>query len=60
MSYGRASYPKTVHCNRTSLRKGINNFKSSYGVLKKWYSGEVWLKENSIVVAANGSNDGVW
>ncbi|EPR7343229.1 TrlF family AAA-like ATPase, partial [Vibrio parahaemolyticus] len=59
MSYGRALYPETAHCNKTSLKEGINNFKPSYDVLKKWYSGEKWLKENSIVVAANGSNDGV-
>lgn len=59
MSYGRALYPKTAHCNRTSLREGINNFKPSYDVLKKWYNGEKWLKENSIVVAANGSKDGI-
>lgn len=59
MSYGRALYPETANCNKTSLKEGINNFKPSYDVLKKWYSGEKWLKENSIVVAANGSNDGV-
>ncbi|WP_421420509.1 TrlF family AAA-like ATPase (plasmid) [Pseudoalteromonas lipolytica] len=59
MSYGRALYPETAHCNRTSLREGINNFKPSYDVLKKWYNREKWLKENSIVVAANGSKDGV-
>lgn len=59
MSYGRALYPETAHSDRTSLREGINNFKPSYDVLKKWYNDEKWLKENSIVVAANGSKDGV-
>lgn len=59
MSYGRALYPETTHCDRTSLREGINNFKPSFDVLKKWYNGEKWLKENSIVVAANGSKDGI-
>lgn len=58
MSYGRTLYPETAHCDRTSLRQGINNFKPSYDVFKKWYSGEKWLKENSIVIAANGQ-DGV-
>lgn len=59
MSYGRILHPETAQCDRTSLKEGINNFKPSYDVFKKWYNGEKWLKENSIVVAANGSKDGI-
>lgn len=58
-AYGKALYPVTANCNVTSLKHGINNFKPSYDVFKKWYNDEKWLKDNSVVVAANGSNDGV-
>ncbi|MCL1056474.1 hypothetical protein L2729_00525 [Shewanella gelidimarina] len=58
-AYGQAISPQTESCKVASLKVGINNFKPSYDVFKKWYNEEKWLKENSIVVAANGSNDGV-
>lgn len=59
ISYGRAVAPQTAGCRVASLKEGINNFKPSYDIFKKWYNGEKWLRENSIVIAANGSNDGV-
>jgi predicted ATPase len=58
-AYGRALAPQTVSCRVASLKEGINNFKPSYDLFKKWYDGEKWLKENSIIVAANGSKDGI-
>ena len=58
-SYGRALAPQTENCRVASLKEGINNFKPSYDTFKKWYNGEKWLRENSVVIAANGSNDGV-
>jgi ABC-type cobalamin/Fe3+-siderophores transport system ATPase subunit/predicted nucleic acid-binding Zn-ribbon protein len=58
-SYGRALAPQTENSRVASLKEGINNFKPSYDTFKKWYNGEKWLRENSIVIAANGSNDGV-
>ena len=58
-AYGRALAPQTENCRVASLKEGINNFKPSYDTFKKWYNGEKWLRENSIVIAANGSNDGV-
>lgn len=58
-AYGKALYPNTSHCDVTSLKEGINNFKPSFDVFKKWYKEEKWLRENSIVIAANGSNDGL-
>ncbi|ELA9427329.1 ATPase [Vibrio parahaemolyticus] len=58
-AYGRALAPQTESCRVASLKEGINNFKPSYDTFKKWYNGEKWLRENSIVIAANGSNDGV-
>lgn len=58
-AYGRALAPQTANCQVASLKEGINNFKPSYDTFKQWYNGEKWLRENSIVIAANGSNDGV-
>jgi ABC-type cobalamin/Fe3+-siderophores transport system ATPase subunit len=58
-AYGRALASQTANCRVASLKEGINNFKPSYDTFKLWYNGEKWLRENSIVVAANGSNDGV-
>lgn len=58
-SYGQALYPETAYCDIISLREGTNNFKPSYDTFKKWYNSEKWLKKNSIIIAANGSNDGI-
>lgn len=58
-AYGKALYPQAAQDSNSSLKEGINNFKPSYDIFKNWYNGEKWLKENSIIVAANGSNDGV-
>ncbi|WP_371189566.1 TrlF family AAA-like ATPase [Thalassotalea maritima] len=57
--YGRVLAPQTENCRKASLKEGINNFKPSYDIFKKWYNDEKWLRENSIIIAANGSNDGV-
>lgn len=42
-----------------SLTEGVNQFKPSFAVIKRWYDSERWLCENSLVVVANGSGDGV-
>ncbi|HCQ7979720.1 TPA: hypothetical protein OL861_000878, partial [Proteus mirabilis] len=60
ISYGRSLLQNTnKDSDRTCLKEGINNFKPSYDTFKKWYNGEKWLRNNSIIVVANGSNDGV-
>ena len=61
ISYGRSLLQNVNKDSdaRTCLKEGINNFKPSYDTFKKWYNGEKWLRNNSIIVVANGSNDGV-
>jgi ABC-type histidine transport system ATPase subunit len=41
------------------LKEGINQFKPLYETFFDWYNNESWLKKNSVIAAANGSNDGV-
>lgn len=41
------------------FREGVNQFKPSFDKVKTWYDSEGWLKQNSLIVAANGSNDGI-
>ncbi|MGI2854029.1 TrlF family AAA-like ATPase [Shewanella algae] len=57
--YGRALNPNATISDTAALKDGVNNFKPSYDTFKNWYNGEKWLKNNSIVAVANGSNDGV-
>ncbi|MEM5528718.1 TrlF family AAA-like ATPase [Gammaproteobacteria bacterium AS21] len=42
-----------------ALKEGMKNFKPSYDSFRGWYEGETWLKNNSIIVVANASKDGV-
>lgn len=41
------------------LREGVNQFKPMYESFFEWYNDESWLKANSVIAVANGSNDGV-
>ncbi|HEY4498476.1 MAG TPA: hypothetical protein VJH94_00250 [Candidatus Paceibacterota bacterium] len=39
-----------------ALGHGINVFKPEFGVFEKWYASQAWLRENSVVVMANGKD----
>jgi ABC-type lipoprotein export system ATPase subunit len=41
------------------VKEGINQFKPMYESFFDWYNSEAWLKGNSVIAVANGSNDGV-
>lgn len=41
------------------MKEGVNQFKPMYESFFDWYNNEPWLKINSVIATANGSNDGV-
>jgi len=66
IALGRAFDPK-VQDNRAALKKGVLQYKIGFTDLREWYSGEHWLRANSIVATAAGDDglsgiqqDGGW
>ncbi len=47
-----------IATDEEAYRFGIEQFKPDFSILKKWYEGEAWLRENSIIAVANGK-DGI-
>ena len=41
-----------------AFREGVTQFKPSLDTFRGWYENELWLKGNSLTVAANGHHDG--
>lgn len=41
------------------LKEGIEKFCPSFESFREWYRENKWLRENSMIVVANGSNDGI-
>lgn len=44
--------------NEAALREGVNQFKIEFDAFKTWLKDEGWLRRNSVVAIAAGSNDG--
>jgi hypothetical protein len=61
--FGLESLGRAIKGEKASLeecfKEGVNQFKPLYETLFDWYNNEPWLKKNSVIAAANGSNDGV-
>lgn len=58
IEFARAQRPELKGDDEAAYKFGIEQFKPDFSVLKKWYEGESWLKENSIIAVANGK-DGI-
>lgn len=44
--------------DHVALSAGINQFKIDFSTIRDWLNAEPWLKRNSLVAVAAGSNDG--
>ncbi|MBP6014315.1 MAG: AAA family ATPase [Alphaproteobacteria bacterium] len=52
---GRAHDPRRTD-KGGAFKHGVNNFKPDFSKFREWYEKQRWLKENSLVVLANGKD----
>jgi ABC-type lipoprotein export system ATPase subunit len=52
---GRAFDPQ-IRDDNAALRAGVTQFKVDFTAFRNWYSGEPWLRENSLVAVSAGAD----
>lgn len=57
IALGKAVKPEILS-DTAALREGVNQFKVEFDKFRAWLKDEGWLRRNSIVAIAAGSNDG--
>jgi energy-coupling factor transporter ATP-binding protein EcfA2 len=57
IALGKA-FDTTLREDHAALRVGVTQFKVDFTAFRNWYSGEPWLRENSLVAVSAG-NDGL-
>lgn len=55
IALGKAIDP-SAGSEKAFLEQGVRQFKIDFSTLRNWYNKETWLKSNSIVIAAAGSD----
>lgn len=51
-------FDPAIREDHIALSAGINQFKVDFTTIREWLNGEPWLKRNSLIAVAAGSNDG--
>ncbi|MFX0196090.1 MAG: TrlF family AAA-like ATPase [Candidatus Hodarchaeota archaeon] len=51
-------YNSELKDDNRAYREGINQFKPSFEVIRKWYQEDGWLHANALVAVSNKSDDG--